>query len=189
LTLHPLAAALNAGCAVALSFVVWAVVGRLGTAMLLGLALVLLVGFAHKATMSALGRPLFPWDLFLYREAWDVLRHATVRLGVAPLAVGGFAVALALAAPLRYGPRAPGWRSRLALAAGGCLVLLGLSGMPGRLLRPLGVRSIFWDQLENYQQNGVLLAFLMNFPAANVQRPSSYSPEAVRAATARGPPT
>jgi hypothetical protein len=60
--------------------------------------------------------------------------------------------------------------------------------MPGRLLRPLGVRSIFWDQLENYRQNGVLLAFLMNFPAATVQRPPSYSPEAVRAAAARGTP-
>lgn len=179
---HPVPALINAAMFMVISCVIVAIVGRALTATLISLALMLVLGLAHASTLKNLGRPLFPWDLMLFREAWAVLPFVTERYGVAPLVIAAVALVVGLGVSLRVGPRALGWRPRAALLLLPVLLSFALLPRPSAPLKTLGVRHRHWEQPENYRENGLLLTFVMNLPAANVQKPAEYERARVQTA-------
>ncbi len=189
LVTFPVAVGFNALVLSLVAMTLFALIGRAITAALVTLTLYLIVGFAHASTLATLGRPLFPWDLLLFREAADVLPFVTARYGVAPLVLGAVVLALALVASVRFGPRTLPWRHRAALLVVPVAVGVWLSPQPSTKLQPLKVRHLYWVQAENYRENGLALTFLMNLPAANVKRPASYSRDRVEAALSARTPT
>lgn len=183
----PLAVLVNALVAALAASVVLAVVGRALTAALVSLTLALVLALAHASTLKSLGRPLFPWDLLLFREAWDVLPFVTERYGAATLVIGAVAVTLLLVASVRYGPAPLRWKARAALLVAPLAAAVALWPRPSVPLKRLGIRHLNWQQSENYRENGLLLTFMMNLPAANVQKPPTYERATVQAAlTQRG---
>lgn len=149
-------------------------------------AVLTLLALTHASTLATLGRPLFPWELLLARQAANLWPYATVKFGVLPMLLGGVGLVLVLAASLRVGPRFA-WRSRAVLAGAVAAICAWLLPHPGHSLRPLGITNKHWVQLENYRENGLPLAFVLNLPAANVRAPRGYSRERVEALLQRYP--
>ncbi len=186
LELFPRAALANTLLAALLGLTVFALIGRAITTVLVSSTLALIIAMAHASTLKTLGRPLFPWDLLLFREAWDVMPFVTARYGLAPLVIGAVALTVALIASLRFGPRMLSWKHRAALLVPAVLVVAWLAPRPDKVLKPLGVRHVYWMQSENYRENGLLLAFMMNLPSAGVQKPAAYARHTVQAALGQG---
>lgn len=182
LTSFPSTVAVNAAIVVLAAFPVFALIGRVLPAALLSLGLLLVVAFAHASTLGTLGRPLFPWDLLLFREAADVLPFVTERYGAVPLVVGGVVLVVGFLASFRFGPPPLRWHQRVALVTAPLVVAFWLQPQPHAQLHALGVRHLNWVQLQNYRQNGLPLTFVLNLPAINVQRPTAYSRGQVLAA-------
>lgn len=153
---------------------VLALTGRVVFSGVLAGAFITLLALTHASTLSTLGRPLFPWELVLVRQAVNIWPYATAKFGVVPMLLGGVVLAAGLVFSLRVGPRFA-WRSRAVLAGAVVAICLWLAPRPGDSLNALGITHKQWVQLENYRENGLPLAFLMNLPAANVRAPSGYS--------------
>ncbi len=168
---------LNLLIAGASALLVLALTGRGYLALGIVGAVVALLGLVNVYKQLYIRQPLFPWDIFLHRHATDLLPHVwrgvgtlntTVLLGSAALLLG-----LRKLAPIPL----LDWKGRagvLALSAG---ILFAVSFVPPRAKKNVGrdeVCDIYWDQIENYRRNGVLLAFTMNLGAVNVQAPKGY---------------
>lgn len=143
---------------------------------------------AHLSKLGHTGKPLFPWDVFLFREAFALIPYASATIPGWAM-IGGCVVALgALLADLRWS-KSLGWRARAVLATPLLAVFLFLSPSPAQSLERTGVQNIGWLQPENYRVNGFLLAFTMNVPLAHVPTPRGYTRQAVQAAMSTGTAT
>lgn len=160
------------------------VVGLTGRPFL-GLALtgaaLLLLGLVNRAKIGVLGKPLFPWDLFLHQEATSLAPYLWQTAGwelaaVLLLGSGAFAF-LAWRAP---GPR-PGPALRVSLLVVVAMLYQGVMPRPSDRLERYGIRHTEWTQGENYQRNGLLLAFALNASSVAVTRPRDYGPDRVAA--------
>lgn len=183
---YPVACVANWVLLVTLGTLALGVVGRPALALLsLALPLALLV-LVHRAKLELLGKPLYPWDVFLHREALALLPEVWRHAGAGPLLATALGlVALGVAAvrvPLRAPPRAV----RAACVALPAVVLaVTLPGLKQKSKR-VGLQHRTWEQAENSAQNGLLLAFAFNLDAVSVARPPAYDRQAVRGAL--GPP-
>lgn len=179
----PIEAAANAAVAVWVCAFLLAVSGRYLVAVVSSAALLGALGLIHTTKLAALGKPLFPWDVFLYREALALLPQVATGTW---LLLGSVGLGL-LAAALRLGPPPLAMRSRLAVLAGLIAVVLFLGPQPEKRLTQFGVLHRGWVQTENYRINGLLLAFVFNLNSAVIQKPSNYGAESVRVAATREP--
>lgn len=177
----PLAATCNALLAVLLGWCLLALTGRAVVSLLASVGLLALVGAAHAMKVSILGKPLFPWDVVLqYREALALLPRLTgsawgwLGLGAAGLAT--LAVAARRASPTL------GWGARVALGAVVVSSCWALFPRVDRAVVPIGIRNIFWQQVDNYRANGLLLGLALNANSALVQAPVGYDSRSVSAA-------
>lgn len=183
---HPLSAAANATVAVLVGLTFLAFTGRGLLAFGLQTALLGTMGLVHSTKLAVLGKPLFPWDVFLHREALAFVPE----LASGAATVASVLVLVGLGLAVRYERRALEWKARSGLAAGLVCVALLVGPRPHELLKPWGVVHRKWEQTENYRQNGLLLAFAFNLNNVAVSQPEGYGPTAVRSAIApKGPST
>jgi phosphoglycerol transferase MdoB-like AlkP superfamily enzyme len=181
----------SAGVLVAslLGLVVVGLTGRPIPGLALTGAVLLLLGLVNRTKMGVLGKPLFPWDLFLHQEATELAPYlwkaAGWKLGILLLLGSCTFGLLAWRAP---GPRpGPGLRVSLLLVV--ALVYQAAMPRPSDRLQRYGIRHTEWQQEVNYQRNGLLLAFALNASSVAVRRPKAYGPERVAALLPRaGPP-
>ncbi len=183
----PAAMFVNAGVVVCAGLLLLGLTGRPITSVLLTSALLLTLALAHGSMISTLGRPLFPWDVLLFREALNVWPYLTTMPDAPLWAIGALSLIAGIAASVRSGPRLSP-RSRVVVLVPALAVVAWVVPAPADRLAPLGVRHLDWVQVQNYRTNGLPLTFLMNLPAANVGRPAGYSREAVSRALATGEP-
>lgn len=183
----PVALVANATLVAIVSLLLFGLTGRPATATLATLALLLLISLAHASTLGALGRPLFPWDVLLFREAINLQPYLASMPHAWAWAGGATALVAALAASWRYGPRAT-WTQRVALVVPFAAAATWLFPLPSTALQELGVHNLSWMQVQNYRTNGLPLSFVMNLPAASVVRPNDYSARSVKEALSRGVP-
>lgn len=181
----PAAVFVNAGVVVLVGLLLLGLTGRPVTATLLTSALLLTLALAHHSMISTLGRPLFPWDVLLFREALNLWPYLTSMPNAHWWALGAIALASGIVATARFGPRLS-LNTSLAVLAPVVAIIAWVVPAPADRLAPLGVRHLHWVQVQNYRTNGLPLTFLMNLPAANVGRPPGYSREAVARALSTG---
>lgn len=155
---------------------------------MVALVLLALLTAVNGGKMQVLGNALFSWDLRLAREALNVFGRGYFPFP--PLQVALFFVLIAVVAlPVVVLPdrRIP-WRRRLAWSIVLSAVLFGIGvyrNWPLRRVMGAMVTNYTWDQRQNYQTNGLLLAFTINMQAPGVPIPEGYSPEAMTALTTR----
>ncbi|MDP1827506.1 MAG: LTA synthase family protein [Archangium sp.] len=179
---HPAEACGNAFVAVLLGASLLAITGRRLLAVVVTLAVLGVMGLVHSTKVALLGKPLYPWDVVLFREGFALLpevagwRWALMGLGCA-----------GVAGVLRRDVRLD-WRARGSLLVMVALVAAWLGPRPQLRLTELGVRHVHWDQPENYGINGLLLAFVLNASNVAVRKPADYGAESVRAVVAAQAP-
>lgn len=156
----------------------YAFIGSLPVSLAAGSLLLLASSLVSYYKIKLIGEPFMPWDLFLKKEGMNIIplvaqRSAYFRLGAVML-IGLSCLALRLILPkivLSFSRRA-----LLALCAG--FLLFSLTYKPawtGNLQARMGIQDINWNQSQNYDVNGVTLAFAMNVKNAIIPKPEGYN--------------
>ncbi len=172
-----------------------AVFGRAHQSVLVVAPLVLIPAFVSGQKQHYLSDPLYPSDFLFARQILElmpvIIRErpwSAVALAAGLLVVMAGLVFLWRRAWARATPLSPHSRAmRLAV----CLPLLAtfvsqMDPLQYSLIREkLRIIPIVWDQKENYNYNGFILAFSLNLPMAHVKTPAGYGPEAIDAIPAR----
>ncbi|WP_409341484.1 LTA synthase family protein [Paenibacillus sp. MBLB4367] len=157
---------------------VYCLLGSLMVSVSVTTLLLLVASLISYYKIKLIGEPFMPWDILLKKEGMNILplvaqTSAYYRLG-AVVAVALACLALRLIVPRLSLPLAH--RAMLGLFA--CFLLFSLSYKPaltGNLQARMGIQDINWNQSQNYEVNGVTLAFAMNVKNAIVPKPQGYS--------------
>ena len=157
-------------------------------AMLLAAPALLALAWIGREKLFYLGDPPYPTDFLYARQIAELLPLMVAERPMAAtrMVLGALAVALLVAVGWRWSrrlsPMGPGGRAaRLAIA----LPLLGTFAVQmdhaghSPLRSGLKVEPMMWDQKANYAHNGLVMAFLLNVPMANVASPDGYSARAL----------
>lgn len=165
------------------------------SALVLGPLLVALAWIGREK-LFYLGDPPYPADFLYARQIAELMPLMAAERPVAGVLMiaAGVAGAVLVAMLWRWSRLLPpigiaGRAARLAIA----LPLLGHLAAQmdhashSTLRSQLGIQPMMWDQKANYAHNGLVLAFALNVPMANVAAPSGYSAPAMEA-SARGAP-
>ncbi len=165
-----------------------AVFGNVRRGGVAALVLLALLAAVHGGKMRVLGSALYPWDLRLSREAFNVFGRGYFPFSSIQV-VSYFLLLAVVSLPILVLPnRMIPWRRRLVLSVLLLAVLFGIGtyrSWPLRRVVGAMVTTYIWDQRQNYQSNGMLLAFTINMQAPGVPLPVDYSPEAMTALTTR----
>lgn len=165
------------------------IIGRLRIAAVCLVLILFLLATISSIKAKTLGMPLFPWDIWLTRQAAKIpavfeqefkihfMQH------VLPLVLLASAVAMTR---LMHKWR-PGPVIRITLILLSPAVLLGFVFYKSNPLVSI-VSCIEWNQPENYQKNGLCLAFLTNVRACLVVAPTDYSADRLAAFAKTIPP-
>ncbi|MDK4723538.1 LTA synthase family protein [Rhizobium sp. CNPSo 3968] len=172
-----------------------ALAGRAHLSALVVTPLLLVPAFISSQKQHFLSDPLYPSDFLFARQIVELMPvmvrdrpWAAVGLGI------GIVVGLAATALLgRYV-----WKHAAALSRrermGRLSVCLPFAALFVSQMDPtqysfirekLGIIPIVWDQTENYNHNGFVIAFALNLPMADVKSPVGYGPNAIDAIPAR----
>ena len=172
-----------------------ALAGRAHLSALVVTPLLLVPAFISSQKQHFLSDPLYPSDFLFARQIVELMPvmvrdrpWAAVGLGI------GIVVGLAATALLgRYV-----WKHAAALSRrermGRLSVCLPFAALFVSQMDPtqysfirekLGIIPIVWDQTENYNHNGFIIAFALNLPMADVKSPVGYGPNAIDAIPAR----
>ena len=190
----------------------WATVALLFTGLLAGDALarktlqsalvvaplVLLLAWIGHEKRFYLGDPPYPTDFLYARQIAELLplmlaERPLAAFGIVAGAVGGTA---ALVLAIRRSARLPciAWSGRLVRLAVAVPVLALFAqqmdyAAHSSLRSRLKIEPMMWDQKANYAHNGLLMAFALNLPMANVAAPQGYGAAAIdRIAAGAQPP-
>lgn len=150
----------------------------------------LVLAWVGREKLFYLGDPPYPTDFLYARQIAELIPLMVVErpLDAALIAVGGLATAIVLVIFWRLSRRMPRLRAagriaRLAIAVPAFAWLATHMDYASHspLRSSLKVAPMMWDQKANYAHNGLVLAFALNLPMANVATPDGYSPDALAA--------
>ncbi|AZF41745.1 Cyclic beta-1,2-glucan modification transmembrane protein [Pseudomonas sp. R1-43-08] len=141
----------------------------------------ILIALISRQKLGYLSEPLYPWDFIFADQVYKLLPELAKEKSNLAVAwfLGGLILALitvwAISVVYQKQRRKP---PRRALIASSCLMLLATVICTSTTLGQkwvqdvLKVQAMPWAQVENYRQNGFLLAFLMNMESALVDHPT-----------------
>lgn len=141
------------------------------------------VAFINYYKSKLVGEPFFPWDIVQRKEGMDV----------GPLFTGGgdlmrvWLILLVLVGLLvlhvKLGKKfRVSWISRIVMGCTAVAVLLSFSlqvSWAKERIVSAGVDETIWSQQVNYDSNGLMLAFTLNVQHSFIEKPESYSEEAI----------
>ena len=172
-----------------------AAIGRVHQSMLIVAPIVIIPAFISSQKQHYLSDPFYPSDILFARQ---ILELAPVIVRERPWsAVGlGIGVIAAIAGVVflwRFCSYHAGRLTRRARIAqlSVSLPLLTIFAFQmdpfqySYIREKLRIIPIVWDQKENYNYNGFILAFALNLPMAHVRTPAGYGPTAIDAIPAR----
>jgi phosphoglycerol transferase MdoB-like AlkP superfamily enzyme len=143
------------------------------------MVLSLLISLASNLKIKFLGEPLLPWDFSLSKETTNIINYFVVNInfGIIALLVISLVGFIYICKYIRkkdFGKEDPKIRLVLAMLS---LAFLGsiYFGIPVPAKQDMINQCITWDQHLNYEQNGFLLAFTMNFEWLTVKKPDDYN--------------
>lgn len=172
-----------------------ALIGRAHLSALIVAPVLLISAFISSQKQNFLSDPLYPSDFLFGRQIMELM---PVMVRDRPW------TAIALAIGIIAGPGAMilFWRyirsHTVALSRNERLarlsICLPLAALFASQMDPtqysyvrekLGIIPIVWDQTENYNHNGFIVAFALNLPMADIKSPAGYGPGAIDAMPAR----
>lgn len=182
---------LNVLIVYALFLILMGIINRFVISFILtNLTVILLVVFSHFK-FSFLGEYLYPWDLLLYNNVFNLLPNiykeanigfALVGIGIVLLVLIGLFVYMLKKRPKPL-MRLPWW-VRIVFVGLGATYLAAFifyRVFPGmeQLLKDAEVSNITFNQERNYEQNGFYGAFMLNMQSAIVLAPNGYNKAAI----------
>ncbi|NEW06986.1 sulfatase-like hydrolase/transferase [Paenibacillus sp. SYP-B3998] len=178
---------LNVGLTFCLLALIYTIVGSLAIAGAISTMLLGITALISYMKVKMIGEPFFPWDILLNKESMNIASLVTGKAAL--IRIVGIAAAVILVLVLRWVlprfkmPIAP--RIVLGLFALCVLYAFGIkTPLVGKMMDHFNVNEIVWDQQENYTNNGLALAFTLNVKNSIVQKPETYSDQAIAAVAA-----
>ncbi|MDR6883669.1 phosphoglycerol transferase MdoB-like AlkP superfamily enzyme [Bacillus sp. 3255] len=173
---------LNVGITFFFLAFIYALVGSLAISGAISTLLLGLMALISYMKVTMIGEPFFPWDILLNKESMDIASLVTGKAAL--LRIGAVAAAVVIVLVLRWViPRSTLpviSRIGLGLFSLYALYAFGIkTPLAGKILDHAGVSEIVWNQQENYANNGTALAFTLNVKNSIVQKPETYSSEAI----------
>lgn len=148
---------------------------------------VVLLAVISYYKFSFLGEYLYPWDMLLYNNIFNLLPNLYKEIDSAKL-LGGAAIVIAIISgivayafikkPKRLIRLNPWLRVAFIGAAAAFLsIFIFYRSIPNveASLKEVGVTNLTFDQIRNYKTNGFLVTFLLNMQSAIVLSPSGYN--------------
>ncbi|MDR6552115.1 LTA synthase family protein [Paenibacillus qinlingensis] len=178
---------LNVGLSFFLLAFIYALVGSLAISGSISTLILGLMAIISYMKVKMIGEPFFPWDILLNKESMDIASLVTGKAAL--IRISAVAAAILIVLALRWIiPRATipvVARIGLGLFSLYALYAFGIkTPLAGKVLDHAGVNEIVWDQQQNYANNGLTLAFTLNVKNSIVQKPDTYSEQALAAAAA-----
>ncbi|WP_243767363.1 LTA synthase family protein [Paenibacillus agricola] len=174
---NPMLFAMNAILDLLIFLLIYALAGALLPAVALTMLLLCTMSLISYFKLKLIGEPFFPWDIFLNKESIDIVPLVANRSNLLPIGVifGMFVVLVVLSFRLpRLGLRLK-TRAIVGLLAIYAVYAFGVNApWASRVMDRMGANEIVWNQSENYGNNGISLAFMMNVKNAIVQKPAGY---------------
>lgn len=178
---------LNIGLTFCLLAFLYALVGSLAISGSISTLILGLMAIISYMKVKMIGEPFFPWDILLNKESMDIASLVTGKAAMIRIIAVALAILIVLA--LRWViPRVTIpiiARIGLGLFSLYALYAFGIkTPLAGKVLDHAGVNEIVWDQTQNYANNGLTLAFTLNVKNSIVQKPETYSEQALASAAA-----
>ena len=131
------------------------------------------------------GEPFLPWDLMQVSEAAGVASAAGIHVQTSMVLSGVVVLALTVGSFFLYrGRQKLPWVQRLAgfaaSTAATCALIFGVFLQPA-VTQSLGILPDAWMQDRYYRYYGVVTSFLTNLTNLEIDKPESYSEEAIDA--------
>ncbi|WP_025785857.1 LTA synthase family protein [Sporosarcina sp. D27] len=182
---------LNVLIVFALFLVMMGIINRFVISFLLTNVIVILLPVFSYFKFSFLGENLYPWDLLLYNNIFNLLPNLYKEANVGAALVGIVVVFLILVGlfiyMLKKRPkpvmRLPWWVRILFIVLGATYLsaFIFYRTFPNmeQALKKAEITNITFNQERNYQQNGFYGAFMLNMQSAIVLAPNGYSKSAI----------
>ena len=170
-------------------FLVWLLLDwifRLPPLSTLGMAVLGCVPCAvNFYTLQLRGEPFLPWDLAQVSEAAGVASAAGIKIQTSMIVTVVVELALTVGSFFLYrGRHKQRWLPRVAgsaaTAAALCLLIFGVYLQPA-VCQAVGIVADPWMQDRYYRYYGVVTGFMTNLSNLEIDKPDSYSEEAVDA--------
>ena len=131
------------------------------------------------------GEPFLPWDLMQVSEAAGVASAAGIHVQKSMVVSGVVVLALTVGSFFLYrGRQKLPWMQRLAGGAAStaatCALIFGVFLQPA-VTQSLGILPDAWMQDRYYRYYGVITSFLTNLTNLEIDKPETYSEEAINA--------
>lgn len=173
---------LNVGISFFFLAFIYALVGSLAISGAISTLLLGLMALISYMKVTMIGEPFFPWDILLNKESMNIASLVTGKAAL--IRIGAVTAAVVIVFLLRWViPRTTiPMISRIGLGLFSLYALYAFgikTPLAGKILDNAGVSEIIWNQKENYANNGTALAFTLNVKNSIVQKPETYSNEAI----------
>lgn len=176
---NPLSFYLNCLVVLMLFLFFYGVSARLWVASLFSAGPLLVMTFLNFFKSNIRGEPLLPWDLFLSKEAVNIITTISIRFSAQQiLLLFSFLVAIILLFFFRTKEIKINFGARLSAVLIAAISLFSLyNGLffDEAKLTALNIVDRRWNQVENYCENGFINAFSINLKNIIIKKPDNYS--------------
>ncbi|HZK54663.1 MAG TPA: LTA synthase family protein [Desulfosporosinus sp.] len=137
-------------------------------------------GFISRQKLILRGEPLLPWDLSLGKEALNLSKEFSHTIQATPLLLISVTTII-LFLSVKFIPKESiNWRTKLAVFTISLTVLLSFSTEALSLEKTFSLQQIAWSQKINYEENGMLIGFILNATYLSVDIPVDYNQEVIK---------
>ena len=138
------------------------------------------IGLISRQKLVLRGEPLLPWDLILGKEALNIFKEFSGTIQAIPLLCLS-AITIVLLISVKFIPKGNfQWPKKLAISMLSVAVLLSFYTGAISLEKTFSLQLINWSQKMNYEENGLLLGFILNANYLSVDIPEEYEKEPVK---------
>lgn len=133
-----------------------------------------IIGLISRQKLILRGEPLLPWDLILGKEAMNISKEFSGAIQILPfLSLGVITIILLFL--LKFIPKETfNWRKKLVASMISIAVLLSFYTEVVSLQKTFSLGIINYSQKLNYDENGMLLGFILNATSLTVDKPVEY---------------
>ena len=178
----PVAFVLNYLLILSVFFLFLLLLGRVHIAATVSIVIMTFLSLVSAHKKLLLGEPLLPWDFSMFRQAANLLPNIYNGIGSLNLFIIALALILIAMGFITTKKFFIGFKYRLVLGLLAALILGGLSVSPRMIyvtLPKIGISNMEWMQSDNYEQNGMTLAFMMNVKNIVITKPDGYTEKTV----------
>lgn len=155
-----------------------ALLGKMNWSASISFAFVAVLSLISSYKETMLGEPLFPWDIYMANLVINLLPYLYKSLNILNLLFVLISFGVVLVIALYVKKNTMPIRIRIVSGILSIFLLSSFSINPYMsyiFLPKIGVSNMDWVQMENYDKNGFVLAFIMNIKNILIKKPENYN--------------